>query len=106
MMELYLHSPIYLHGLMGGSLSTATDLPVTFTDNIVKQTTNHRNFMSETRCKKNAMFLCLVKHHAMKMYEEWRFVPPCLSSALDGEWSASSPGHFTPPRFELRPARS
>jgi hypothetical protein len=42
--------------------------------------------------------LCLTKHHAMKTY--WRnggVAPRILTSALDGgEWSASSPGRFTP----------
>jgi hypothetical protein len=44
------------------------------------------------------MFLCLINHYAMKMY--WGsggIAQASLMSALDGgEWSASSPGRFTP----------
>jgi hypothetical protein len=38
---------------------------------------------------------CLIKHHTMKMYGEWRYTSTILTSALDGEWSASRPYHLT-----------
>jgi hypothetical protein len=48
----------------------------------------------------------LTEHHAIKAYWEWRHSSThSLTSALDGsEWSASSPGRFTPtepPRYPL-----
>jgi hypothetical protein len=41
--------------------------------------------------------LCLIKHHAMKIWGIGGIAPPFLISALNGtEWSASHDSHFTP----------
>jgi hypothetical protein len=50
------------------------------------------------KVEKVKLSLCLTKHHAMKLYWEWRYsCTHSLTSALDGgEWSASHPDRFTP----------
>jgi hypothetical protein len=51
-----------------------------------------------SHCKIIKLSLCLIKHHAMKMYEEMKvYLFAFLTSALDGGvWKASHPSHFTP----------
>jgi hypothetical protein len=48
--------------------------------------------------KKVKLSLCLIKHHAMKAYFEWKYSSThSWTSALGGgKWSASLPGRFTP----------
>jgi hypothetical protein len=53
MVELYLHSPVCLHGIMFNSLSTGT------------------TYHTEEKIK---LFLCLITHHTLKTHGKWRSI--------------------------------